>query len=217
VSALTDFLSQCSPEIAVWDFDGVIADTEPVQREAYLVMLRDRGVEPASDFFGQCIGKTEREIWRHLCDRYALTESPDVLRDERIMLFLSMALRRLTPSPLAAGLLPVLRARGIRQVIVSSGNIEVLGCLLQEWKIRDYFDDVLGWSLNTISTKRERFVTTLASGRGLVLEDNLEYLAFARSIGAATIGVRHSLNQLPSTGADLVVRIDDPTLFTTSV
>jgi beta-phosphoglucomutase-like phosphatase (HAD superfamily) len=206
VNALTAFLSRLSPEVAVWDFDGVIADTEPVQRDAYLVMLRDRGIEPDSDFFGRCIGKTEGEIWTHLCDRHALTGRPDILREERS-----------APSPLTSGLLPALREHGIPQVIVSSGNTDVLYCLLRAWQIEGYFDDVLGWSPDTTSTKRERLVSAVAGGRGLVLEDDLGYLAFARSIGASTIGVRHSLNQLADTAADLVVRIDDPTLFTESV
>jgi beta-phosphoglucomutase-like phosphatase (HAD superfamily) len=217
MSTLTDFLSRHSPEIAAWDFDGVIADSEPVQRDTYLVMLRARGIEPDANFFGPCIGKTEGEIWAHLRDRYALTEQPEMLRDERIPLFLSMALQRLTPSPLASRLLPALRERGIRQVIVSSGNTEVLDRLLRAWRIEDYFDGVLGWSPNITSTKRERLVTAVGRARGLVLEDDLGYLAFARSIGASTIGVRHSLNQLPTAVADLVIQIDDPILLTTSV
>lgn len=66
VGALRDYFAATGHfDVAVWDFDGVIGDTEPVQAQAYREMLSERGIAVEGNFFDDLTGRSEHEILGH--------------------------------------------------------------------------------------------------------------------------------------------------------
>jgi beta-phosphoglucomutase-like phosphatase (HAD superfamily) len=199
--------------VALWDFDGVIADSEPLHRETYRRMLVDLGYHPPDDFFAGLIGRNEGEIWRCLASTYGFKADAAVLRNQRMARFRNEAGTWLKPTWFVTPLLHLFRHRGIRQAIVSSGNIELLHELLRSWKIDEYFVRIYGWSPNgRTSVDKSRVLADLLreNERCLVIEDDAAYLRMARSFGARTIGIRHGLNQLKPSDADVLLSVGQP-------
>jgi beta-phosphoglucomutase-like phosphatase (HAD superfamily) len=196
-------------DIVSWDFDGVIADTEPVQRESYVRMLRARGYEPLPGFFSSLIGKNEGQIWEQLLSQHAISDSSASLRAERVQVFLDLAFETLTPSWVATSLLPELVRGGARQTIVSSGNVKVIIALLDRWGLASFFSEINGWAGQADATAKTEVLRRVvrASNRPLVIEDDVGYLRLARELQATTVGVRHSLNELDPGDADFLLDI----------
>lgn len=64
---LQGFIRRCGPfALCLWDFDGVVADSEPRQAAAYRRVLAARGIKMPAHFFHELIGLTEPEIWDRL-------------------------------------------------------------------------------------------------------------------------------------------------------
>lgn len=121
----------------IWDFDGVVADTEPVQARAYEVVLRRAGVDVAPGWFAQWVGTPESGIWAGLKDRYGLAASVGALSAVRAEVY----------EELAAGLLPAwfvepVLGLPVRHSIVSAGNHRQIVALLHQWGLEDAFAEV---------------------------------------------------------------------------
>jgi len=196
----------------IWDFDGVVADTEPVQGDAYRQLLLARGKSPSRAFFNPYVGRTEPEIWEGLAHDFALEESLDALKEERAAVYLENAKSRLIPAWFVIPVLSRADARGLPNVIVSSGNHSAISALLDSWGLERQFSDVLALgspSSAGLPSKNNRVKHAVAryGPVPLVIEDNAAYLAEARALGALTLGIRHSLNDLNTSDADVVLPI----------
>ncbi len=67
---------------AVWEFDGTLVDSEPVQAEAYRLILAEEGIVPPNGVFVHFVGQTE--IWSKLAREYSLTADLTSLRERRL-------------------------------------------------------------------------------------------------------------------------------------
>ena len=206
-SALSSFLDEHDDlDCVLWDFDGVVVDSEPVQAQTYREILTALGHIPAADFFDDLTGRTEAEIWAVLINAFGLQEGAKELREER----LALVTERLVHSPPNWFLTPLLEGlerRGVVSRIVSSGNESVISRYLGEWNLSERFRDVSAAAADgSIEAKQDRIDNALAgTALAMVIEDSSRYLAFARSRGAVTLAVRHSLNQGVALVADALV------------
>ncbi|MDQ6942664.1 MAG: HAD family phosphatase [Candidatus Eremiobacteraeota bacterium] len=185
--------------LVIWDFDGVIADSEPLHRETYRAMLVERGCHPPENFFGGLIGRNEGEIWERLISTYGLTEKAGALRAQRIARFQRGAENALKPIWFVHRLLAVFARKRVSQVIVSSGNVEVLQGFLTKWNLSVYFAHVYGWlPARPLSAEKPNVLRSLLRNDEpcLVFEDDPAYLRLAQSFGAKTVGIQHDLNRL---------------------
>jgi beta-phosphoglucomutase-like phosphatase (HAD superfamily) len=189
----------------VWDFDGVLADTEPLHAESYREMLEDRGFVVRSDFFDELVGHTEAWIWDRLAElNPSLGESTkELLVEERRVRFLEAALLALSPSWIATALIPAFAEDVRTQTVVSNGDPDVIGTLLQTWGLAE---QVAVARRSDGEDKRSLLLAQCASPV-LVLEDSAEFLALARSSGAATVGVVHEYNRGRGITADLLCEL----------
>lgn len=197
VAALRAFLAKTGPfEIAVWDFDGVVGDTEPTQAKVYREMLTERGIVVEDDFFRDLAGRSESEIWAMLRTRCGVDGEVAALREERIARVAPMLVESVIPNWFVRPGIRALREMKARSVVISSGNEEVVDHYLEAWKLRGLFDRI--WAMSSrpgVPSKRERLRDTLAgAASALVIEDSAEYLRLAADLGAVTLGVRHTLN-----------------------
>jgi beta-phosphoglucomutase-like phosphatase (HAD superfamily) len=209
VVALRDFLLTTGPfEVVIWDFDGVVGDTEPVQAQAYRDMLTERGIVVKDDFFRDLAGHPEPEIWTALKERYGVEGQPPELRRERISRVAPLLADTVRPNWFVRPGAAALREMNARQLLVSSGNEEVVDHYLDAWELRDLFDGIstTTGAPNDIP-KRDRFRQALTDARSaLVIEDSAKYLKLAAELGAVTLGVEHTLNGDAAAEANATLR-----------
>lgn len=207
VATLRDYFAATGPfDLAVWDFDGVIGDTEPVQAQVYREMLSERGIAVDGGFFDDLAGRSEYEIWGTLKQRYDLAGEPEKLRRERIGRVGPMLADGVPPNWFVRPGVAALRETNTRLLVISSGNAEVVDLYLSAWGLGDIFDRISATTGEDDVPKRERLRRALTdSGRSLVIEDSAEYLRFAAELGATTLGVEHTMNGDLAGAADAVL------------
>ncbi len=186
----------------VWDFDGVLADTEPLHATSYRRMLENRGLTVEPDFFHELVGSTELQIWDRLAElNPGLGEGRrELLVEERRSLFLEAALAQLSPSWIVVSLLPALGEVVRSQTVVSNGDPDVIATLLDTWGL----SDALTVARRAEGEDKRSLVLQHCALPALVIEDSGDYLRLARSLGAATVGVVHQYNRGRGIEADLV-------------
>ena len=204
-------IQQAGPYQAdIWDFDGVIADTEPVQAESYAELLAKEGGSPPANFFTSQVGKSEDEIWRSLIVEYGLKRSVASLHQKRQELLLRSLKRRLAPNWFVLPLLGILSGHGVPSQLVSSGNSEVVEAMLEYWRLRPFFSSVASWNPGDSPATKERKLQEIRRrwpGKLLLIEDSMRYLRWAAAKDITTVGVSHSLNNIDPTIVDFVVEL----------
>lgn len=113
-------------EAIIFDMDGVLVDSEPVHAEATRRLLSAHGVEfdpgPGEDFYG----RTDREVFRALRQRYGLAAHEDDLAEQWIDLVVAMLPGRLVPMPGVPGVLDLLTANGYLLALASSSSPPII-------------------------------------------------------------------------------------------
>lgn len=197
----------------IWDFDGVIADTEPVHAQSYRILLERRGYEPEDNFFLRLIGNPETRIWDMLREPgVPVPEDTQELIAERRDVFLEMALAELQPSWIVTDLAARLADVANRQIIVSNGDRRTISRLLQTWNLDVY----IGWpppidggrlKPGFGGDKTSLLHTLMQEGPTVVFEDNAGYLTQAREGGSYCVGVRHGMSPSDGIRGDVNVEI----------
>ena len=59
-------LNRASGARDIWDFDGVVAHTEPLHEASYRELATRRHYRFADDFFSELVGNTEDWIWHRV-------------------------------------------------------------------------------------------------------------------------------------------------------
>jgi beta-phosphoglucomutase-like phosphatase (HAD superfamily) len=204
---LQRFIRRRAPfALCLWDFDGVVADSEPRQAAAYRRVLAARGIKTPPDFFHELIGLTEPEIWDRLQADHDLRDRRLDLSNERFEILRDLLTRDAPPNWFVRPALEALAAMGGRSVIVSSGDPRVIAPYLASWGLEGAFETVSAHGPGT-SPKSERIVALLegAEGATLMFEDVAAYLSLGTVHGAVTIGVIHEFNASMELPADAVV------------
>jgi beta-phosphoglucomutase-like phosphatase (HAD superfamily) len=192
-----------------YDFDGVLADSEPVHLRSYGEVIAARGGRLDEAAFRALIGRKEREIWPALTGEAA---GVDELVDARAQRFLAIVERDGMPlDRRAADML----ARGSgERVVLSSGNPAIVARMLEAWGVVDRFSEVhaLGDSPADKADELRRLVEerrARGAWRGVLVEDSPRMLRTGRALGLLTVGVVHSLNRREDVEcADLVLEAD---------
>jgi phosphoglycolate phosphatase-like HAD superfamily hydrolase len=192
-----------------YDFDGVLADSEPVHLRSYGEVIAARGGRLDEAAFRALIGRKEREIWPALTGEAA---GVDELVDARAQRFLAIVERDGMPlDRRAADML----ARGSgERVVLSSGNPAIVAPMLEAWGVVDRFSEVhaLGDSPADKADELRRLVEerrARGAWRGVLVEDSPRMLRTGRALGLLTVGVVHSLNRREDVEcADLVLEAD---------
>jgi beta-phosphoglucomutase-like phosphatase (HAD superfamily) len=185
-----------------WDFDGVVADTEPVQAASFDAVLRRHGVSVSGDFFQEFLGKSEYEIWLILRARYEISVTPEEMIAERSGLYLDRA-ASIGHAHYVSPLLATAAASGAVSVIVSSGSAMHIRYLLDAYGLAESFASLycLGSPQDLDlpdKSSRLRYVAKHLPSPQVILEDNPEYLALAKTLGMTTIAVWHGMTRLNS-------------------
>lgn len=193
------------PLRVLWDFDGVIADTEPLHDQTYQELARRRSHTLERGYFDKLIGRTEQSIWVILIELGFPAELDDVddLMRERQEAYLQLALETLHPTWVATTLVAHFATRGAEQFIVSNGDPDSQTRLLKKWRL----DDSLTIARRAPGEDKVKTLVRLCVPPVVVFEDNAGFLEVARQAGAMTVAVRNGYNVSQELDADVVLSI----------
>jgi len=192
-------------DTVVFDFDGVLADSEPLHLQSYRELIADMGGSLDEDRFRALIGRKERDIWPAVISRPA---DIDELVERRAAIFLRLAAGDLAVDPRIAWML---QCGFAERIVLSSGNPLIVERLLDEWSIAGRFSEVRALGDSPVTKIEElrriaRVRRSTGTWRGVLVEDSPAALAEGSALGLVTVGVVHSLNgPADVAGADFVV------------
>ena len=189
----------------LWDFDGVVADTEPLHDETYQELARRRSYPLEPGYFDKLVGRTEQSIWVSLIEQGfpAHLDHVDSLMRERQEAYLRLAIATLHPTWVATTLVAHFATKGAEQFIVSNGDPDSQTQLLKKWRL----DTLLTIARRGPGEDKVKTLLRLCEPPVVVLEDNAGFLEIARQAGAMTVAVRNSFNESQVLDADLVLSI----------
>lgn len=204
--ALQDLLERIDLfDAVVWDFDGVLSETEALHQESYRQVGLLRDFAPEGDWYTPLIGHTANENWMTLmsCGLRAKVSEISALEAERERVFSSLIGTGLRLSSLGAVLIPAFAAKEKRQEIVSNGDLSLIQDSVRAWGLED--------ALHVVPRRPASDKQALLEARvrpGIVTFDDTDrYLRVAEKAGALAVGVRHSHNR-HCVLTDLVVDIE---------
>ena len=201
----------------IFDVDGVIADTEPVNARVTIRVLADmfglKGVRPED--FEAGIGKGAEKFVKAGADAHGLT-----LTDEQIKTaaelreqYLIKTIRE-EPLPAFAGVLELINAalqrRDFRLAIATSGSLELSRATLESAKVPyQKMVYVTGSEITRKKPDPQLFLVAasrmgLAPARCAVIEDAPSGVQAAKTAGAKCIAVTNSTTAANLSQADLV-------------
>jgi phosphoglycolate phosphatase-like HAD superfamily hydrolase len=213
--AVQAILEAASGSTIIWDFDGVLADTERFHEVSYRIIAEEHCHDLQNGWYQDLVGHTEEHNWSHLIAQGLLattTYSLDLseLASRREHTFRLAARSRLEPSWLALELMPRLRQVAGRQMVVSNGDLPLIDELLERWGL----DELVELVPRPKGTDKRGLVAEHARTNALIFEDTDAYLDLARAQGAFGVGVRHSHNRHARLEADVVLPLRLPGTMT---
>lgn len=203
--ATMDLADATTPLRVLWDFDGVVADTEPLHDETYQELARRRSHPLKPGYFEEMVGRTELAIWELLISQGFPADRGDIdaLMAERQAAYLELALAKLEPTWVTTSLVPYFAELGAEQYIVSNGDPDSQAQLLAKWGLADN----LTISRRAPGEDKRKVLLRLCVPPTIVLEDNAGFLDLARQAGARTVAVKNSFNADQHLDADLTLSI----------
>jgi HAD superfamily hydrolase (TIGR01509 family) len=177
----------------LFDFDGVIVDSEKIHKQTFLEIL---SIDvPENRWYNEFAGTGSRSIFERLLEENSMDGNPDELVSKRRELF-NQYLDRLEPVAGLKEFLEALRKRNIRIAIVSGGHSSYITQLLDMLGISEYFDYIVSAD-DTEFRKPDPRVFLLASERFnlkpeecLVIEDSYSGCRGARNAGMRLVWMR---------------------------
>lgn len=132
-------------EAVLFDMDGVLINTEPIQSKAFEVVLREYGKQPIFNKTGviQKVGVREKDNWDFIKTIHGLEEDTAVLMKKRGKIFLDLLGQKLTPQPGLMNLLLMLDKHHIKMAVASSSAFGHIETVLSGLNIRQYFAAVV--------------------------------------------------------------------------
>jgi beta-phosphoglucomutase-like phosphatase (HAD superfamily) len=204
----------------VFDFDGVIANSEPLHFRAYRDVLAEEGVTLAEpDYYAQYLGFDDVGAFRAIGERHGAAWTGAQI--QHLVARKAVRLEELDRdgSILFPGAAAAIRraAAAVPIAIASGARGDEIRRVLDRENLASYFSVIVAAEDTPISKPAPdpylRALTLLAAGSGaslrsaecVAIEDSVWGLASARSAGLKTVGVTHTYEASVLTTADLVI------------
>ena len=127
----------------IFDFDGLLVDTETLRIEAYRELFNERGIEFDLKEVPQILGKTGFEAMKYLKDKYGLEEATEDLLAKRREIFQSLFENRLALMEGVEELLDRVKNWNVACAIASGSRRRVVLDGLKRLGIQDRFSVII--------------------------------------------------------------------------
>jgi HAD superfamily hydrolase (TIGR01509 family) len=181
----------------VFDFDGLMFNTEEIFNLSGKELLRRRGKEMTPALLSMMMGRRSDEAFPMMIEALGLTEDPAVLRAEERAIFHDMLWKHVAPMPGLFELLAHIESHGLPKGVATSSRRPYIESLLTHFKLMDRFPVTLTAEDVRQGKPHPEIYLTAASRIGvepaemLVLEDSEMGTRAAAAAGAVAVSVPH--------------------------
>jgi HAD superfamily hydrolase (TIGR01509 family) len=205
----------------VFDFDGLMVNTEEVFHLTGTELLRRRGKEPTPAVFHAMMGRRANEAFTRLIEIMDLKDTIEELQEESTEIFFSILDDILEPMPGLFELIDLIEKRGLPKAVATSSERSYLVPLLTRFNLQDRFEALLTADDVTHGKPHPEIYLKAAERLGvhpsemLALEDSETGTRAAAAAGAHIISVPHRHSQhFPFTEAKAIARsLTDPLIL----
>ena len=184
----------------IFDMDGVLVDSEPLDFRACNILLEQEGMAPITmeENRTHLLGTTVDETWQRLTKLRRLPRPLAYYIEQYDPIVRQLLLEDLSPQPGVLRLLEALRQRKMKTAVASSSLRAWVDLKLSILGLQDTFDLVLGGDEVSRGKPRPDIYLLAAQGLGLppkeciAIEDSPVGIAAAVAAGTYTVAVRTS-------------------------
>lgn len=181
----------------IFDMDGLMIDTEPIQSQAFANVLRSYGKEPVINSNGLVheVGVRGDKNFRTMKKKYDIDEEISTLRKKRRIAYETLLENGVSPLPGLFNLLKILKQKKIPLAIASGSPMKHIMIILEYIKIVDYFDVIIsGEDVKEGKPNPECFIKAsqqlkISYKECLVIEDAESGVNGAKKIGMKVIAI----------------------------
>jgi HAD superfamily hydrolase (TIGR01509 family) len=205
----------------VFDFDGLMFNTEEIFNLSGRELLRRRGLEMTPELLTLMMGRRADEAFPLMIAALGLTESAAELRAEERAIFQGLLWTHVAPMPGLFELLSHLESRALPKGIATSSRRPYIESVLRKFELVERFDLLLTSEDVVEGKPHPEIYLTAASrlgvrpGEMLVLEDSENGTRSAAAAGAVAVSIPHEHSRLGdfSTATLIAERLDDPQIL----
>jgi HAD superfamily hydrolase (TIGR01509 family) len=205
----------------VFDFDGLMFNTEEIFNRSGQELLRRRSLEMTPDLLALMMGRRADEAFPLMIAALGLTETPAELRAEERVIFQDLLWTHVAPMPGLFELLTHLEQRAIPKGVATSSRRPYIESVLQKFELVERFDLLLTSEDVVEGKPHPEIYLTAASRLGvrpaemLVLEDSENGTRSAAAAGAVAVSIphEHSRHHDFSSATFVAERLDDPKIL----
>jgi len=205
----------------VFDFDGLMFNTEEIFNLSGRELLRRRGKEMTPALLSLMMGRKSDEAFPLMIEALGLTEDPNALRAEERAIFHDLLWKHVAPMPGLFELLTHIEDCGLPKGVATSSRRPYIESLLGHFQLMDRFEVTLTAEDVTRGKPHPEIYLTAAERIGvqptemLVLEDSEMGTRSAAAAGAVAVSVphEHSRNHDFSTASFIATSLHDPKIL----
>ena len=198
---------------AIFDMDGVLIDSGAHHRDAWDLLLRELGREPAPESWRVTIGRPAEEAVGLLLGRRLEADEARALARRKRAHYARLAERGMLPIRGVADFVDQLVRRGVPRAVATSASRGDLDALLSQVGLRRHFEvivtaeDVRWGKPNPEVFLRAAAGLEVPPTTCLVFEDSLVGVHAARNAGMRVIGLTtaHDSRELLAAGAERAI------------
>lgn len=178
----------------LFDFDGVIADTEPENAERLRRFLAEYGVSVSVDDMMSFAGLTDLDVLERYASQMRPSRDAEALLAEFNTRPAFYETGDIRPEEGLPAFLSALRERGIRTAVVSSTPVRLIVTALNRMSMLSLFDVVIGGDMvRTHKPSPEGYLQAMAwldadAADCVVIEDSRSGIRAGKAAGAYVIG-----------------------------
>lgn len=116
---------------AIFDLDGLLADTEPTWTESSIILLGRRGKTYDYSLKPKLMGRHPLEVLTLMAEYYGLDENPAQLLEERLEIIQELYRKKISPLPGAQELVRALHAAQVPMAVASGSPVILVETVLQ--------------------------------------------------------------------------------------
>jgi HAD superfamily hydrolase (TIGR01509 family) len=211
----------CPIKAVVFDFDGLMFNTEEIFNLSGRELLRRRGKEMTPELLSMMMGRRADEAFVLLIETLGLTETAAELRAEERSIFYDLLWKHVAPMPGLFDLLAQIESCGLPKGVATSSRREYIELLLTQFELMDRFQVTLTAEDVHQGKPHPEIYLTAAERLGvrpaemLVLEDSEMGTRAAAAAGAVAVSVphRHSRHHDFTSSALIAESLSDPRIM----
>jgi beta-phosphoglucomutase len=199
----------------IFDMDGVIIDTEPVHHHAFFTQFGELGLAISDEEYASFLGKSTRNVFQRLKQKYQLTQEVDELLKRKREIFNGRfdTDADLNLLPGVRTLIEDLHQHGVQLVLASSASNGTIARVFNRFGLAPYFTHLVSGEDFEESKPHPAIFLHAAEVSGtpvtqcIVIEDSANGVAAAKAAGIYCVGYAspHSAGQ-DLRQADLIIQ-----------